>query len=52
MEPAFFHWDLKVWWCKFCSEMFLEEAGRLFLLNPTREAQERLARLHAGRQAM
>jgi len=48
MQFAFYHKDCRVWWCRSCSEHFLENGGTLSLLNPGRAAEERLMEPHAG----
>ncbi len=42
MQFDFYHKGHPVWWCRFCSELFLEDGGNLFLLSPGRAAVERL----------
>ena len=42
MQFDFYHKGRRVWWCRFCSELFLEDGGNLFLLSPGRAAMEGL----------
>ena len=48
MAFAFHHKGSDVWWCRFCAELFLEEAGRQYLLNPGRASELRLAEHRAA----
>lgn len=50
MQFGFRHKGHPVWWCRFCSEFFLEDGANLFLLSPGRAAVERLQqfRMHSG----
>lgn len=42
MAFAFHHKDYRVWWCRFCAELFLEEGGQQYLLNPGQVSEMRL----------
>jgi hypothetical protein len=42
MAFAFYHKDYRVWWCRFCAELFLEDGGQQYLLNPGQVSEMRL----------
>lgn len=47
MDFAFDHKACRVWWCRDCLELFLEEDGHQHLLNPGPITERRLADPHS-----
>lgn len=42
MAFTFYHKTCRVWWCRFCTELFLEDSGHQYLLNPGQASETRL----------